>query len=482
MDGGIASHAQILINRGLAELAGASYGDGIQGYCAADLKIAGYLQVLPYQYLAGEDGTGLHVQDRMAVADGGVAIGQLFQCAFAQTLGLHAVVNRSLPAFQVCDPDDASGQHDDGSEHQQVNVEPLPQLPEAKARSFFAGRRRGRFRRWFRRRCLRVGARGCRLITRQVCRLAFEAFQAVGLFWRLIVRGIVRIGHFCQNSYGLYSFYHTTHYVAEAGRPFHGCYNGNVMSWKQTGKYGLTLLALLILVPTAASATAPQSKSTNYQVNEVFFGAGGALNNCSTNYCSKQSLGETGVGNTKGTAYQAQAGFNTDRTPYLQFVVSGPSNSAPVLNSGSTTTATATFLVKSYLSSGYSVVTVSPPPQNNAYTMHTMNPQVSSSIGTEQFGMNLVANTGCTGIPGTLGADPAQIPSTAFGFGVAGNGITNDYKTACQFKYNQGDTVASSAKSSGETDYTISYIYNISNLTPGGTYAFNDVLVATATF
>jgi hypothetical protein len=255
------------------------------------------------------------------------------------------------------------------------------------------------------------------------------------------------------------------------------------MSWKQRAKYGLIAVLTGLLVP--ATALAAQASSPHYQVNEVFMGAGGALNDCSTGptgYCAKESIGETAVGDTSSPNYQAHAGFNTDRTPYLQFVVNSNNPNVGVLSTGSTSTATATFLVKNYLSSGYQVVTVSPPPQNNAYTMSAMNPQTSSAIGTEQFGMNLVANTGCTGIPGTLGAGAVQVPSNAFGFGVAGNGITSDYNTACQFKYHQGDTVASSAKSSGETDYTISYIYNISNLTPGGTYTFNDILVATATF
>jgi hypothetical protein len=252
------------------------------------------------------------------------------------------------------------------------------------------------------------------------------------------------------------------------------------MAWTKTARWVIASVLLVILMP--ATVWAAQSSSPSYQVNEVFFGAGGDLNDCSSTYCAKESAGETAVGNTSSSTYQAQAGFNTDRTPFLQFVVNAPSTTAPVLSSGSTTTATATFLVKSYLSSGYSVVTVSPPPQNNATTMHAMNPQTSSSIGTEQFGMNLVANTGCTGIAGTLGANPVQVPSAAFSFGVAGNGSSSDYNTTCQFKYHQGDTIASSAKSSGETDYTISYVYNISNLTPGGTYAFNDVLVATSTF
>lgn len=254
------------------------------------------------------------------------------------------------------------------------------------------------------------------------------------------------------------------------------CYNGNVMPLKQGAKLGLVGLLVSLLMPVTALAA--QSASTNYQVNEVFMGAGGDLNDCSAAYCAKESIGETGVGDTSSPNYQAHAGFNTDRTPYLQFIVNGTNTDIGALSTGSTATTTGTFSVKNYLSSGYSVVTVSNPPKYNTYTMHALSSPTASSAGTEQFGINLVKNTGCTGLPPTLGNDVVQVPSSAFGFGAAAAG----YNTACQFKYVVGDTIAASGSSSGESDYTISYIYNISNLTPGGTYNFNDVLVATGTF
>lgn len=232
------------------------------------------------------------------------------------------------------------------------------------------------------------------------------------------------------------------------------------------------MMALLLLAPAAAMAA--QSSSPSYQVNEVFFGAGGALQDCSPSYCSKQSVGETGVGSTSSTNYQAHAGFNTDRTPFLQFIVNGTSTDIGVLNTSSTTKTTATFSVKNYLSSGYQVVTVSSPPKYNAYTMHNLSSPTASIPGTEQFGINLVANTS----PATFGANPVQVPSSTFSFGAASPG----YNTTNLYKYVPGDSIAYSNSSSGETDYTISYIYNISSITPGGTYSFNDVLVATATF
>jgi hypothetical protein len=74
------------------------------------------------------------------------------------------------------------------------------------------------------------------------------------------------------------------------------------MSWKQTLK-GVTVVATLLCLLTPLSVFASQSHSTNYQVNEIFFGGGGALNDCSTHYCAKESIGETAVGTTSSTNY-----------------------------------------------------------------------------------------------------------------------------------------------------------------------------------
>ncbi len=222
---------------------------------------------------------------------------------------------------------------------------------------------------------------------------------------------------------------------------------------------------------------AAQSSSTNYSVDEVFFGAGGELNACSTAYCSKQAIGEMGVGRSTSTNYAMQSGFNTFRSPSLTFVVNGTTTDLGTLSTLSTARTTATFSVKSYLAGGYVVQTVSDPPSStglNAHTLANLTSPTTQQPGTEQFGINLVANNS----PVLFGANPAQIPDSSFSFGTAASG----YDTVNHFKYVKGDTVAQSTRSSGQTDYTISYIYNISSLTPSGQYNFGHVLVATSTF
>lgn len=242
--------------------------------------------------------------------------------------------------------------------------------------------------------------------------------------------------------------------------------------WKKTPKYILATTALLLCLPTLALAA--QSSSANYQVNEVFFGAGGELNSCSANYCSKQSAGELAAGRTASANYQAQAGFNTDRLPYIQFNVTNSNVNLGTLDSNSTKTTTSTFSVKTYLAQGYSVVNASDPPSNGTYTMQALSVPSGSATGTEQFGINLVANTA----PTTFGAGPVQVPDNTFSYGI----VDASYSSANLYKYAKGDTVALSTSSSGRTDYTISYIFNVSPITPGGTYVMRHVLVATSTY
>lgn len=242
-------------------------------------------------------------------------------------------------------------------------------------------------------------------------------------------------------------------------------------AWKQTLR--LFGLCLLTLAAPPAIVLAAQTQSSNYQLNEVFFGSGGELHACGTAYCAKQGAGDLAVGNTKSTNYQAQGGFNTDRTPYIQMSVSNTNVNLGTLTATTTKTTTATFTVKAYLSHGYTVVNASDPPTNNAYQLTTLTVPTASSIGTEQFGINLRDNTNPD-----VGADPAHIPNNTFSYGQ----VAGAYSTPDLFKYVKGETVALSTASTSDTTFTVSYLFNISRVTPGGTYTFHHVLVATGTY
>lgn len=244
--------------------------------------------------------------------------------------------------------------------------------------------------------------------------------------------------------------------------------------------WAVVVLSLLFAsnhIVYAVCANGIQSCSNSYSTDQTFFGSGGELNACSsgpTGYCSKQTAGELGVGNTCGTAYCAYAGFNTTDVPFLEFVVTSANIDLGVLSTGTTATANGTFSVRAWQAGGYSVATASNPPINNTYTLTGLGTPTASSAGTEQFGINLVANTA----PTTFGAAPQQVPNSSFSFGIAEPG----YNTANLYKYVKDDIIARSNSSTSITSYTISYIFNIKPSTAGGTFTFNHILVATGTY
>jgi len=151
------------------------------------------------------------------------------------------------------------------------------------------------------------------------------------------------------------------------------------------------------------------------------------------------------------------------------------------LDSLATKTGNADFHVRAYINSGYTVQTVSQPPKYTSGTQsHTLSPMTTlgtSTIGTEQFGINLKHNTS----PANFGSDPSPQPDGTYATGVAATG----YDTANQFKYNVGDIIAQTPPGSsgwGQTNFTISYIANVAALTPAGDYTMIHDLVVVATY
>lgn len=236
----------------------------------------------------------------------------------------------------------------------------------------------------------------------------------------------------------------------------------------------------MLVFVIAPSVFAAESSSSNYSIDRVFFGAGGELEACSGSYCAKQTAGEIAAGHVAGSAFRANAGFNVEREPYLAFSVAGNTTDLGYLSEFGTATTTATFAVKTYLASGYVVTLASDPPTNTGTSGHILaapSTPAGPAIGTEQFGINLVHNDSPASLD-LVSSGPVQVPDNTFSFGQVAAG----YNTTNQYKYVKGDTIAYSDRSTGETDFTISFIYNISNLTPNGEYIYTGSLVATSTF
>jgi hypothetical protein len=246
---------------------------------------------------------------------------------------------------------------------------------------------------------------------------------------------------------------------------------------------------LVTVISTWSLNAFAQSSSTNYRIEESYFGTGGEVDASSTSYRSRQSTGSLGVGNTSSTNYDAVAGATTPSEPFLEMEVTGASVNFGTLSPSTTSYAAAqggtcncTFTVRTYLSSEYSVYTVSQSLTNESGDVldpKTTQGAPSGDSSVEEFGINLVANT----VPGTFGAGPVNEPDNTFADGQVATG----YQTANQYKYGVGDIIARSQATAGnqavgKTNYTISYIAKISNISEAGTYTMRHDLVVVPTF
>jgi len=238
----------------------------------------------------------------------------------------------------------------------------------------------------------------------------------------------------------------------------------------------VTTASLVLFVP-AALADAPL-KSTNYQITESVLGGGGLTNESSLNYSAGESIGDIGIGSSSSTNYQSNSGYTTTKDPTLSFsvgssIVSGNCSGSPVLNFGTltnaaTNTATAVICAIDYTSYGYNIYAYGATPSNGSTTLASIPTAAPSSVGTEQYGMNLRANTS----PVTFGANP----SGGFGTYATGYGTVNNYQ------YNSGDIIATSAKSSGQTNFTASFIANASATTASGSYTGSLSLICVGSY
>ena len=248
------------------------------------------------------------------------------------------------------------------------------------------------------------------------------------------------------------------------------------------------ILVVLVMAVWFAPKAIAQYSSPNYRVDETFFGTGGEVDAQSTNFRSQQSAGSLGVGTGSSTNYDFYAGFVTPSEPFLEMVVMDASVDFGVMDpnqyyygSAQAGACNCSFYVRTYQSSQYTVVTVSQPPTSESgetWNAKTTRAAPSSDPSVEEFGINLVDN----GTP-NIGANPVNLADNSFADGQA----APDYNVADEFKYNVGDTVARSQATAGNpaigvTEYTISYVAKVNNLTPAGTYIMRHDLVVVPTY
>jgi len=237
------------------------------------------------------------------------------------------------------------------------------------------------------------------------------------------------------------------------------------MGKRRLWRYGLVVAAVAATISAPpAFATVPSSQ--HYQLPESQFGSSSLDDSCSGQYCSTTSIGDTIVGETGNSKNTANFGSLTGDQPSLEVIISSGDSNLGTFSAERTATQTMTVKIRSYLSNGYTLQLIGDPPKYGGHTLSALETPTASSPGTEQFGLNAVANTSPN-----VGNDPSNIDT-----------IQSGYSTPNKFMYSNGDTIAKASKSSGQDSYTISMIVNVSNGTPAGHYTSDFSAVVTPVY
>lgn len=238
---------------------------------------------------------------------------------------------------------------------------------------------------------------------------------------------------------------------------------------------GSILGAALFLITTAGLfgpiVRAEDLKSTTYTLKEGAIGSGSLNQSASSTYRITDATGDIGIGTSNSSTYNLTAGSKTTPDPTLSFSITNSGSNFPSFSASSASMTTATFSVLNYTSYGYVVQIAGNAPTNGTKVIPGLATNSDSQPGTEQFGLNLVANT----VPSSIGANP---DNGGYGFGQA----DPNYAIPNKYRFVSGDTIARAPKSSGVTNYTISYLVNVAGLTPGGQYQTNLTLIVVGTY
>lgn len=241
-------------------------------------------------------------------------------------------------------------------------------------------------------------------------------------------------------------------------------------AWKKLGVIAITALFVVSMTP---HVLAQQSESTNYEVEQAYFGTGGELEQTSTNYKARSGVGDPVAGSVEGVQYNGQTGSPTTTDPLLELTVGSGGQDHGVLQPNQTVYGSVDVQVRTYNGSGYDMQVTGLPPNQSVHTIPGLSTPTTSQTNVEQFGINLRNNS-----TPDVGADPIQVPDSSFSYGTP----APDYNTANLFKYVDGDIVAQSVTATGETHYSLSYILNIGPLTPAGKYTSKLSVVVSARF
>lgn len=216
--------------------------------------------------------------------------------------------------------------------------------------------------------------------------------------------------------------------------------------------------AVIILISLGAYnvAQAESSRSTNYQATDVEFDSLAGNESCSGQYCAR-TIGS----GLRAPSQSSSTNFKnlTDQQPQLDIAIAHGSTDLGELSVDNASLKTVQITVRGYQSNGYLLYISGKPPRIGTHTIKAMKHQAKSEPGSEQFGINLATNR-----------HPKLGGSVKSGLDDGAPKIAENYAKADNFRYKDGDLIASSRRNSSKDTYTISMIINVSSATPSGKY------------
>lgn len=213
---------------------------------------------------------------------------------------------------------------------------------------------------------------------------------------------------------------------------------------------------VILIVLVIANQAIAGMQGTDYNIwLDSFNSGGGRLESgnykIDGNISDRPDTGSASANFTEKTSFAA-----IDEEPSVGFNVQSVTLSFGELSTEATATSTHTFSAYTNAPDGYTIKVYGEPLHSTDHTIAQIGETAAQSqIGTEQFGLNLVANN-----TPAVGANPVN------GAGLA----ATNFNTADYFAFTNGATIAYAESYSFQTDFTVSAIVNISEETPAGNY------------
>ncbi len=236
---------------------------------------------------------------------------------------------------------------------------------------------------------------------------------------------------------------------------------------------GVSVIIFLCLLFVPGGIIQADTQSSNYKIWADVFSVGGTESGPSANYDLQDSIGEALILSSTSTSsnYGVKAGFR-ELYPdqYISLSLGSGTASFGTLSAAAVASASHTMTIDTNAPLGYSIVVSGATLTSGGDTIDAIGGVAAASTpGTEQFGLNLVANTA----PSVGAAVSGTAPIGA---------AVSPYATPNAFAYTSGSTVASATGVTNSAIFTVSYIVNIASATPAGTYTTTLTYAATANF